>query len=552
MTSICLTCAAVFPLYPEDLAFYQRMEVPPPRSCPPCRQIRRAAFRNSRNLYRGKCASTGKPIISLYSPDKPFTVYDAEVWWGDSWDGLDYGRDFDFTRPFFEQFAALMKAVPRPALFSKGSENSAYTNHAVYNKNCYMCFNAGYCVDTFHSGDVCVKCIDSCDLTNVLESELLYASVDCLTCHSSRYLLLSQECSDSAFLYDCRNCHHCFRCWNLRNQSYCIENKQYTKTEYLKRLSEIDLGSYTTAAAEAESFAVALSRHAYTPALISVQSEQVTGDYIFNSKNIFESFDVRDSEDLRYCSDAWDIRSSMDTFQTMDKAELSYETHASSVSVDAKFCNISHENHAITYTDLCFNSSNLFGCAGLKRKQFCIFNKRYSESEYAALKAKIVEHLHNTGEYGEFFPTALSPFGYNETVAQEFVPLTRAEALELGHTWSDFDLPVPDAAKTVEAAEIPDTIGDVPDDITNCAIRCTASGRLFRITTPELALYRKLLIPVPREHPDVRYAARVALRNLRAARVAACGDCAVEIETHTEPRQFAKVLCEACYLKRIH
>ena len=29
-----------------------------------------------------------------------------------------------------------------------------------------------------------------------------------------------------------------------------------------------------------------------------------------------------------------------------------------------------------------------------------------------------------TGEWGEFFPSSLSPFGYNETVAQEYFPLT--------------------------------------------------------------------------------------------------------------------------------
>ena len=36
----------------------------------------------------------------------------------------------------------------------------------------------------------------------------------------------------------------------------------------------------------------------------------------------------------------------------------------------------------------------------------------------------------STGEWGEFFPSSLSPFGYNETVAQEYFPLTREEVLE--------------------------------------------------------------------------------------------------------------------------
>ena len=32
--------------------------------------------------------------------------------------------------------------------------------------------------------------------------------------------------------------------------------------------------------------------------------------------------------------------------------------------------------------------------------------------------------MQDTGERGEFFHPSLSPFGYNETVAQEYYPLT--------------------------------------------------------------------------------------------------------------------------------
>jgi hypothetical protein len=33
------------------------------------------------------------------------------------------------------------------------------------------------------------------------------------------------------------------------------------------------------------------------------------------------------------------------------------------------------------------------------------------------------------GEWGEFFPSHVSPFGYNETVAMEYYPVDRNEAL---------------------------------------------------------------------------------------------------------------------------
>ena len=31
-------------------------------------------------------------------------------------------------------------------------------------------------------------------------------------------------------------------------------------------------------------------------------------------------------------------------------------------------------------------------------------------------------------KYGEYFPLILSPFGYNETIAQEYFPTTETEA----------------------------------------------------------------------------------------------------------------------------
>lgn len=49
-------------------------------------------------------------------------------------------------------------------------------------------------------------------------------------------------------------------------------------------------------------------------------------------------------------------------------------------------------------------SSYCFGCVGLHHARFTILNKRYSETEYVALVAKIIGHMNETGEWGEYFP----------------------------------------------------------------------------------------------------------------------------------------------------
>jgi hypothetical protein len=84
------------------------------------------------------------------------------------------------------------------------------------------------------------------------------------------------------------------------------------------------------------------------------------------------------------------------------------------------------------------NVSNLFLCVGLRNKSYCILNKQYTKEEYEELVPRIIEKMMTTPlrqgfegqmEWGEFFPTSLSPFGYNETVAQEYFPMMREEAL---------------------------------------------------------------------------------------------------------------------------
>ena len=69
---------------------------------------------------------------------------------------------------------------------------------------------------------------------------------------------------------------------------------------------------------------------------------------------------------------------------------------------------------------------------------------QYSKEDYEHLMPKIVEHMRKTGEWGEHFNPGLSYMGYNETVAQEQIPLTKEQATEGGWIWHD-DLPKKDA-----------------------------------------------------------------------------------------------------------
>ena len=113
----CRQCNTGFKITDSDRQFYERMQVPEPKLCPICRQRRRLMCGDQINLYKRKCDGTGEEIISAYHPDSPFKVYKQAYWYGDKWDALTFGREFDFGRPFFEQWYELAKIIPRPALF---------------------------------------------------------------------------------------------------------------------------------------------------------------------------------------------------------------------------------------------------------------------------------------------------------------------------------------------------------------------------------------------------------------------------------------------------
>jgi len=67
-------------------------------------------------------------IFSHFDDDVPFPVYERDYWWSDKWDGLDYGRDFDFSKPFFEQFKELYHVAPALGQSAFSIENCDYCN----------------------------------------------------------------------------------------------------------------------------------------------------------------------------------------------------------------------------------------------------------------------------------------------------------------------------------------------------------------------------------------------------------------------------------------
>jgi hypothetical protein len=168
---------------------------------------------------------------------------------------------------------------------------------------------------------------------------------------------------------------------------------------------------------------------------------------------------------------------------------------------------------------------------------------------------KIVEYMIQTGEWGEFFPPELTPFGYNESVASDYFPLSRDEALKQGFYWSDYESPPPKVSKVItqdQMKKLPDNIKDIPDDILHWALTCEVSNKPYRIIKQELQFYREYNLPIPRRHPDQRHKDRMALRNPRKLYQRTCNKCNLPIQTTYAPDRPEIVYCEGCYLKEVY
>jgi uncharacterized protein YbaR (Trm112 family) len=159
--------------------------------------------------------------------------------------------------------------------------------------------------------------------------------------------------------------------------------------------------------------------------------------------------------------------------------------------------------------------------------------------------------MKKTGEYGEYFPAQSSIFGYNETVAQEYYPLTKEVALKQGFNWQD-NLPFTRGLETLKFSNIPDNIKEMSETILKEVLACQECGKNYKIINQELEFYRHKYLPIPRHCPECRHLNRLKLRNPRKLWERKCDQCGREVKTTYAPDRPEKIFCEECYQKEIY
>lgn len=246
--------------------------------------------------------------------------------------------------------------------------------------------------------------------------------------------------SGSYFLKSCVGCSDCLFCTNLTQKQYCIRNKQLSK-ENIRDNSQQQIFLKQKFSRASSMFSKTWKKQWKWNSFSGIKNENVSGDHINVSKNAIEVFDVIGAEDCRYCQSMHMSKNCMDFCYWGQDSSWIYEVHATGRGCsNLLFCNESWDsNKNLIYCDQCMFSSDLFGCCGIRHGKSLVFNKNYSQHEYEMLCGKIIDHMKSTGEWGEFLPLALSPFGYNETVAQDYFPITESKAISNWYKWKQDD-----------------------------------------------------------------------------------------------------------------
>ncbi len=566
-TKNCQNCKKDFIVEPDDFSFYEKIKVPPPTFCPECRFQRRLAFRNNRVFYRQKCALCGESLLSLYNEDSPFTVYCRDCWISDKWDPMTYGKEYDFAIPFFSQFRSLQYKVPRENLFRDNFIKSEYCNYGLDFKECYLLFG-GKNNERVSFGNQVVESHDSLDIAFSEKVEYSYENFECQRVNKLFFSCYSTDCIDSYYLIDCRNCMNCFGCVGLVNKQYCVFNEQYTKEEYQNAIKDMIQGSYKTHLENLKKLNELKLKIPYRYARI-YKSVNSTGDDLYEARNTHNSFSTRQAEDSKYLffcrnksKDCYDT-----SFQGFN-AELTYEVAHGFAGSSTAFSTRNLYNQNTYYSEECQNCLNVFGCEGLRKKSYCILNKQYTKEEYEKMIPKIIKHMNDMPyvdkkgrvyKYGEFFPIELSPFAYNETIAQEYFPLDKEETQGQGFVWKDGE--ARNYKIDLKTEDILDNIQEIEDDIVNKVIACMHSGKCkeqcteaFKIIPEELKFYKRMNLPLPRLCPNCRHYQRINLRNPMNLWHRKCMNegCGNEFETSYSPERLEIVYCEKCYQAEVY
>lgn len=441
------------------------------------------------------------PKTSRKPPTMPAKKVEEERDWY-----LDFWINYDWEIWFFECFNKLFRAVPQPNLihFSE-NPNSEYAHCVFSSKNVYMGFTVIEDVE---------NCLYSFTVKtwsrNVLNSLLVWEHSDNVFC--SKWIIQSYNIFYSKYIFNSANiwfstnltgCEECLFCENLDNKKYCIQNKEYTKEDYLAKkkllLNQKDMFDKWFAKLSNQGSIIA--------------SNNVEWNFIVNSENVESGYCVYDIKDAKNVIFVWWRTTGERIFDTILITPPFNDAYGvmSSGTWCSQVYNSIHINWGsyIFYSQLLTQCSYCLWCIGLKNKSYCIFNKQYTKEDWYKEVDKIFSQMDKEWTLGDFFPWSMNPFYFNDTVAYLIDPsFTKEEVIASGYLWRDepIKVDIPASADLVNISELwkyewfDDTNSWIinPDILKKIIV--DEQWNYYRIVNMEYDFLVKHWLPLPRKH----------------------------------------------------
>lgn len=295
--------------------------------------------------------------------------------------------------------------VPRIGLLAVNCENCPYVSYTGNCKNSYLLFGSEYDENCSY-GFWLYDSTDTTDCDYCQKCELCYDCVDVIESYNVNFSQDCANCTDCEYCYDCIGCNNCFGCTGLRRKQYMIGNKQYSKEEYPVKVKELKNKFSREQLLQMLEEVKRKVPHLYVHEL---NNENSTGDYVYNSRNSVECFDVKQMEDCLYCNNSVAIKDCVDMSNSYYNSELNYEVMSEMNLYNCNFCVTCFDSQDLDHCESCYNCNNCFGCFSLKHKEYYIFNEPYSKEDYEKEVEKLKKEMMASGEYMKF-PASTYPY----------------------------------------------------------------------------------------------------------------------------------------------
>ena len=304
-----------------------------------------------------------------------------------------------------------------------------------------------------------------------------------------------------------------------------------------------------------ERFTKLIREEAIWPQNFNEGSEDCLGEYLIKCSDLKHCLYGIESHGGYYCYGLYNANNN--AFSCAIPGDHNYQCGPVGHTANSKFSCTLVRSDNLEYSMNCYDCSDCFGCVGLRRKKFCIFNIQYSEEEYWQRVDELKCAMLERGEYGRPFPINFGLNYYPESGPVVYFGASLDDWDRVGRerfeasTDGAFGPLSLDDPRIREVDQLPDHINDLDEaEWVGKPLADRTINRPFAFTKAEVEYLKRFNIAAPRRHFTARMHDLLFSMSSGPFETRTCTACNKQIVTSTN-RTYPErnVHCNACYLK---